>query len=60
MICELMASGPVSEPELRVVRHFSKISGAKGTESRSSWIRQGRMGTENEGSGHKIWKQTPK
>ena len=35
---EPMPSGPVAEFELRVARNFSTFSGAKDTESRSSWV----------------------
>ena len=45
---ELMPSGPVAESESRVQRTFSPFSGAKDTESRSSWVR---LGTESEGLG---------
>ena len=46
-----MLSGPVAESESGVERSFSTFSGAKDTESRNSWVPQGRMGTESEGFG---------
>ena len=45
---ELMPSGPVVESESKVERTFSTFSSAKDTESRSSCVQQGRMGTESE------------
>ena len=48
---ELMPSSLVAKSESRVERTFATFSGAKDTESRSSWVQLGRVGTENEGLG---------
>ena len=40
-----------SDESIKVERTFSIFSGAKDTDTRSSWVRQGRMGTDREGLG---------
>ena len=46
-----MPSGPVAESELRFDRKLSTLSGEKGTESRDSWVRLGKVSTESDGFG---------
>ena len=40
------ATGPVAESESRLDSKFSTLSGEKDTESRNSWVRLGKVGTE--------------
>ena len=47
----LMASVPVAESELRFDSSLSTLSGEKDTESRNSWVRLGKLGTESDGFG---------
>ena len=47
----LMPSGPVAESESRFDNKFSTLSGEKDTESRDSWVRLGKVGTESDGFG---------
>ena len=44
-----MPSGPVAESELRLDSKLSTLSGEKDTESRNSWVRLGKVGTEGGG-----------
>ena len=44
-----MASGPVAESESRFDSKLSTLSGEKDTESRNSWVRLGKVGTESDG-----------
>ena len=44
-----MPSGPVAESESRFERKLSTLSGEKDTESRDSWVRQGKVGRERDG-----------
>ena len=44
-----MPSGPVAESELRFDSKLSTLSGEKDTESRDSWVRLGKVGTESAG-----------
>ena len=44
-----MPSGPVAESESRFDRKLSTLSGEKDTESRDSWVRLGKVGTESDG-----------
>ena len=46
-----MLSGPVAESELRFDSKLSTLSGEKDTESRNSWVRLGKVGTESDGFG---------
>ncbi len=46
-----MPSGPVAESKSRFDKNFSTLSGEKDTESRSSWVRLGKVGTERDGFG---------
>ena len=43
-----MLSGPVAESELRFDSKLSTLSGEKDTESRDSWVRLGKVGTESD------------
>ena len=45
----LMPSGPVAESDLRFDNKISTLSGEKDTESRDSWVRLGKVGTESDG-----------
>ena len=44
-----MPSGPVAESESRFDSKLSTLSGEKETESRDSWVRLGKVGTESDG-----------
>ena len=44
-----MPSGPVAESESRFDSKISTLSGEKDTESRDSWVRLGKVGTESDG-----------
>ena len=44
-----MPSGPVAESESRFDSKLSTLSGEKDTESRDSWVRLGKVGTESDG-----------
>ena len=44
-----MPSGPVAKSELRFDSKLSTLSGEKDTESRDSWVRLGKVGTESDG-----------
>ena len=44
-----MPSGPVAESESRFDSKISTLSGEKDTESRNSWLRLAKMGTESNG-----------
>ena len=44
-----MPSGLVAESESRFDSKFSTLSGEKGTKSRNSWVRLGKVGTESDG-----------
>ena len=44
-----MPSGPVVESESRFDCKLSTLSGKKDTESRDSWVRRGKVGTESDG-----------
>ena len=46
-----MSSGPVAESESRFDSKLSTLSGEKDTESRDSWVRLGKLGTESNGFG---------
>ena len=46
-----MLSGPVAESELRLDSKLSIMLGEKDTESRNSWVRLGKVGTESDGFG---------
>jgi len=46
-----MPSGPVVEPELRFDSKISTFFGEKDIESRDSWVRLGKVGTESDGFG---------
>ena len=46
-----MPSGPVAESESRFDSKLSTLSGEKDTESRNSWVRLGKVGTESDGFG---------
>ena len=46
--CGLMPSGPVAESESRFVSKLSTLSGEKDTDSRNSWMRLGKVGTEGD------------
>ena len=43
-----MPSSPVAESESRVARNVSIFSVAKDTESRSTWVQIGKVGTKSE------------
>ncbi len=45
----LVPSGPVAESESRFDSKLSTLSGEKDTESRDSWVRLGKVGTESDG-----------
>ena len=44
-----MPSGSVAESESRFDSKLSTLSGEKDTESRDSWVRLGKVGTESDG-----------
>ena len=44
-----MPSGPVAESESRFDSKLSTLSGEKDTESRESWVRLRKVGTESDG-----------
>ena len=44
-----MPSEPVAESESRFDSKLSTLSGEKDTESRDSWVRLGKVGTESDG-----------
>ena len=44
-----MPSGPVAESESRFDSKLSTLSEGKDTESRNSWVRLGKVGTESNG-----------
>ena len=44
-----MPSGPVAESESIFDSKLSTLSEEKGTESRDSWVRMGKVGTESDG-----------
>ena len=44
-----MPSGPVAESESRFDSKLSTLSDEKDTESRDSWVRLGKVGTESDG-----------
>ena len=44
-----MPYGPVAESESRFDSKLSTLSGEKDTESRDSWVRLGKVGTESDG-----------
>ena len=44
-----MPSGPVAESESRFDSKLSTLSGEKDTESKDSWVRLGKVGTESDG-----------
>ena len=46
-----MPSGPVAESESRFDNKLSTLSEEKDTESRDSWVRLGKVGTESDGFG---------
>ena len=46
-----MPSGPVAASESRFDSKLSTLSGEKDTESKDSWVRLGKMGTESDGFG---------
>ena len=46
-----MPSGPVAESESKYESKLSTLSGEKDTESRNSWVRLGKVGTESDGFG---------
>ena len=46
-----MPSRPVAESESRFYSKLSTLSGEKDTESRDSWVRLGKVGTESDGFG---------
>ena len=46
-----MLSRPVAESESRLDSKLSTFSGEKDTESRNSWVRLGKVGTESNGFG---------
>ena len=46
-----MPSGPVAESVSRFDSNLSTLSGEKDTESRDSWVRLGKVGTESDGFG---------
>ena len=46
-----MPSGPVTESESRFASKLSTLLGEKDTESRNSWVRPGKVGTESDGFG---------
>ena len=47
--CGLMPAGPVAKSELRFDNKLSTLSGEKDTESRDSWVRVCKVGTESDG-----------
>ena len=44
-----MPAGPVAESESRFDSNLSTLSGEKDTETRDSWVRLGKVGTESDG-----------
>ena len=44
-----MPSGAVEESQSRIDSKLSTLSGEKDTESRDSWVRLGKVGTEDDG-----------
>ena len=46
-----MPSGPVAESESRFDSKLSTFSEEKDTESRTSWVRLGKVGAESDGFG---------
>ena len=51
-----MPSGPVSESESRIDSKLSTLSEEKDTESRNSWLRLGKVGTESDEYGTQDFK----
>ena len=49
-----MPSGPVAESDSRFDSKLSTLSEEKDTESRNSWVRLGKVGTEGVGFGTQI------
>ena len=47
----LMPSGPVAECESQFESKFSTLSRERDTESRNSWVRLGKVGSESDGFG---------
>ena len=55
----LIPSGPVAESESRFDSKLSTLSEEKDTESRDSWVRLGKVGTESDGFRTQDFVQTP-